>query len=477
MVARAIPLEKKVFNYIKAHGLVAPGQKLLVAVSGGPDSVCLLHVLWKLRKQLDIELHIAHLNHLLRGAESDGDAAYVEALAHKLGIPATIESRDVKAYRAERHLSLEEAAREVRYAFLAETAAKIGAEKVAVGHTADDHVETILMHLLRGTGTRGLRGLLPLSKYKSGKKELDIIRPLLEITRKETAAYCRRHRLQPRSDSSNSSKAFFRNNVRLELLPMLRRYNPQVDEALMRAARLASDDLDFIEKETAKLGDAMMRREGEAVIFDKKEFLALPLALKRGLLRRALESLLGELKDIEANHVEDVINALQKPAGRTIKLPEGLSFTIEYDKYILAPETSDTCPFPEINKEYKIRIPGKTRLPGGEIRASLFKNDNREYEGIENNIACFDFAKAGNVLKVRRRSPGDRFHPLGLPGLKKLNAFMIDARIPRAWRERIPIVVSPRQVIWVTGWRIDERVKVTGSTKQVLRLEYRPDKS
>jgi tRNA(Ile)-lysidine synthase len=168
---------------------------------------------------------------------------------------------------------------------------------------------------------------------------------------------------------------------------------------------------------------------------------------------------------------------LQKPAGRMIMLPEELCFTVEYEKYILAPAAYSNCPFPSIKKEIRIKIPGVTHVPGGEIKASVLKSNNCEYDGGKNNIACFDFMKVGKVLRVRRRIPGDRFQPLGLPGLKKLNTFMIDARIPRAWRENIPIVASEKQIIWVTGWRIDERVKVTGTTKQVLCLEYRAAES
>jgi len=176
---------QKVLDYIRAEKLVSRGEKLLVAVSGGPDSVCLLHILAGLRGELGIELHVAHLDHQLRGEESAADAAYVAGLARRLIIPATIKSRDVKAYRKEHRLSLEEAAREVRFSFLAQVAGAVGAARVAVGHTADDHVETILMHLLRGSGTRGLRGLLPASRWASGAVGLTIVRPLLELGREE----------------------------------------------------------------------------------------------------------------------------------------------------------------------------------------------------------------------------------------------------------------------------------------------------
>jgi tRNA(Ile)-lysidine synthase len=469
------PLEQKVLRYINEHDLVAPGQKLLVAVSGGPDSVCLLHILWKLRNELNVELRIAHLDHRLRGKESEADAAYVAGLARKLNIPATIESHNVKAYRKEHRISLEEAAREVRYAFLARVAAKEGAERVAVGHTATDHVETILMHLIRGSGSRGLKGLTPVNTWRSGDTSLTIIRPLLELTREETQAYCRRRRLHPCADSSNLSPELFRNRIRHELLPLLRKYNPQVAEALQRTARIAADDLDFIDKEVARQQNAVTRREEDAVVLDRQKFLGLSPSLQRYLLRSAIESILGTLKDIEAKHIEELLTALEKPSGRVIGLPEGLSFTIEHDRYILARDTASTCPFPPLEKEYALLIPGRTAIPGGDMLATViplteFRDD---YLKADDFTAFFDFAKTGSALKVRRRCQGDRFQPLGISSPKKLNTFMMDARIPRAWRERIPIVAAPRQIIWVAGWRIDEGMKITEKTGKVLRLEFR----
>jgi tRNA(Ile)-lysidine synthase len=467
--------EQRVLRYIKEQHLVPPGQKLVVAVSGGPDSVCLIHILLKLRQELDIELHIAHLNHQLRGEESAADATYVAELARKFGIPATIASRNVNAYRAQHRISLEEAAREVRYTFLAEVAAKEGAGRVAVGHTAADHVETILMHLIRGSGTRGLRGLLPINTWPSAGTDLTIIRPLLELTREETAAYCRRHRLHPRIDASNRSPELFRNRIRHELLPLLQGYNPQVAEALQRTARIAADDLEFIDNEVARWQDKVARREGDAVILDRKKYLALPPALQRYLLRKSIESILGNLKDIEARHIENVLAALEKPSGKVIGLPEGLNFTIEYDNYVLAPDTASTCPFPALVNEHLLKVPGLTSIPGGDMVASVTTLAAIKDEVSKENAftACFDFDETGSDLKVRHRLEGDRFQPLGMKNPKKLNTFMIDARIPRAWRGHIPLVTSPGQIIWVVGWRIDERAKVTAMTKKVLRLEFR----
>jgi tRNA(Ile)-lysidine synthase len=473
-MARAqITTEQKVLRFIQEQRLIPPGQKVLVAVSGGPDSVSLLHILFNLRKELDIELHIAHLDHRLRGKESDADSAYVAELARKLGIPAAIASRDVKAYQKEHRLSLEEAAREVRYAFLAEAAVKAGAVRVAAGHTASDNIETILMHLVRGSGTRGLRGLLPVNIRRAGSHKLTLIRPLLEITREETVTYCRRHRLHPRTDSSNLSPELFRNRVRHELLPLLTQYNPRIAEALQRTARIAGDDLDFIDQEIARQRKAIMRFEADSVIMDRKKLLSLSPSIQRYLLREAIEAILGDLKDIEAGHIEQLLAALGKPAGRVIGLPERLEFTIEHDRYILSLGKSSSCPFLPLEGEYALKVPGKTSIPGGEIIASVISAPDDICQESNGFIAFFDFEKTGSVLKVRRRVVGDRFQPLGLKSTKKLNVFMIDARIPRGWRDRIPLVASPEQIFWVTGWRIDGRVKVTGITRQVLRLEFR----
>jgi tRNA(Ile)-lysidine synthase len=467
--------EPRVLHFIQEQQLITRGETLVVAVSGGPDSVCLLYILSGLRKELGIELHIAHLDHQLRSAESDADAEYVTALARRLGIPATIESHDVRSYRLQHHVSLEEAAREVRYTFLAGVAKDIGAELVAVGHTADDNVETIRMHLIRGSGTRGMRGLLPVSRWQSKNNSLTIIRPLLELSREETIAYCRRHHLRPRTDTSNLSPEPFRNKIRHYLLPELRKYNPQIAGALLRLARTASDDLDFIETEAHRLWNKVARTESGSVVIDKKSFLALPPALKRHLLRASIESLLVNLKDIEASHIEDILDALDKPAGKVIGLPYGLNFTIEYDRYLMSPDSASLCPFPDLESEFELKIPGKTSASGWDIEAAIISPSAVEVKSGEVNdfVACFDFDRTGGKLSVRRRLPGDRFQPLGMNQPKKLNQFMINARIPRAWRRRIPIVCSVGQILWVVGWRMDERVKVTEKTRKVLRLKFK----
>ncbi len=464
-------IEQRVLGFTEENRLIACRKTLLVAVSGGPDSVCLLHILKNLQSTLGIKLHVAHLDHQLRGKESAGDAVYVTEQATKLGIPATIGKRDVLAYQKEHSMSLEEAAREVRSQFLAEVASAIGADRVAVGHTLDDNVETILLHLVRGSGTRGMRGLQPLTQWQLDGKKLIIVRPLLEVRRDETVEYCRHFNLQPHLDSTNLSLAPLRNRVRLELLPLLKKYNPQVIEALLRTARIAGDDINFLEKEVKRLWPRVASQQGETIVLDKKALLKLHSSLQRYLLRLGIENLVGNLKDIEARHIEELIQALSKPAGKQIRLPYGLLFTIDYDRFLMGKDPSALSPFPVLDGEQLINIPGKTVIPGWLIQASIIKPD-KSISTTDNFTAYFDYAQVKGQLRVHPRKRGDRFQPLGMKEMKKVAEFMIDARIPHDWRARLPITCDKEKVLWVVGYRIDERVKVTEDTKLVLRLKF-----
>ncbi len=461
-------LEQRVLGFIQKHQLVSGGEKLVVAVSGGADSVCLLHILANL--QLKLELHIAHLNHQLRGADSDADAAYVAGLARKLKIPSTIEKRDVKGYQAEQRLSLEEAAREVRYRFLAELAKSIGAERVAAGHTKDDHIETILMHLIRGSGTRGMRGLQPSTLWQSGNESLVIVRPLLEISHQETEEYCRQHNITPRLDASNLSLSPLRNRVRQQLMPLLESYNPAVAEALLRTGRIADDDITFLDEQVARLWDKVIQQEEKTIIIDKAAFQPLPPALKRYLLRAAVEKLLGSAKDVEMRHIEEMMSLTTKPAGKKLSLPGGLTFAIEYERYLLTLDMSTLSPLPQLKGEFPLNIPGETLFPGWRVEVAIVERGEMSDE--DDFTAHLDLAKSGDRLTVRTRKRGDRFQPLGLSQPKKLGEFMIDAKIPQAWRGRVPLVCSGEQILWVVGWHLDERAKVGEDTKRVLRLRF-----
>ena len=465
------PLEIRVRHYIREKNLLAGRHRLLVAVSGGQDSASLLHILVGLRDELDIALHIAHLDHQIRGVESEADARYVSQLASQLGVPATIEQCDVLAHQAQRRISLEEAARELRYNFLARVAMYIGTDLVAVGHTNDDNIETILMHLIRGTGIQGLRGLQPISRWQYSGNEILIIRPLLPVSRQETAEYCHKKQIIPRIDASNLSLSHFRNRIRQQLVPLLERYNPQISEALLRTARIASDEIAYLEEESARLWGSIVQKRAETIILKKGKFLELPSALQRQFLRTAIGGLLGSLKDIETRHIEEIMAILTKPAGKQLCLPGGLVFVVEYEQYLIGPDPAALSPFPSLENEFILNVPGRTLFSDWCVVANVIEREHMEDKGGD-FTAYLDRDKAGTELTVRCRQPGDRFQPAGMSQLKKLGEFMIDTKIPRAWRQRIPIVCSPRHILWVVGWRIDDRVRVTENTRQVLRLEF-----
>ncbi len=466
-------LRNKLLTALRADRLASPGETLLVGVSGGGDSVCLLHCLAGLRDDLNIQLQAAHLNHQLRpGANADED--YVKRLCAWTKVPLTSESIYVKDYQATHGLTPEEAAREVRYQFLARVAGSIGAARVMVAHTADDGAETVLLHLLRGSGLNGLEGLRPLNLWRSTLTEarVELARPLLGVSRAEVNAYCADHNLEPIEDETNYDPAYLRNRVRHELLPHLETYNPQVRAALGRLGRLAGEDLALLDAETERRWDELAQVTEDSIVFHREALWALPLPIKRRLLRRAVEALLGSLKDIEWRHVNDMLALLDKPAGKQIDLPGGLIFAAGYDALRLS-RAAASVPYPELHASTRITVPGVTQVPGWRISASL--DTPGEIMADDAYTAQFDAAAAGSNLWLRARGHGDRFQPLGMKGSKRVSRFLIDAKVPLAWRDRVPIVTNGAEIIWLVGQRIDARFKVTPKTRRVLRLVFRPD--
>jgi len=483
--------------------MLLPGDRVVVGLSGGADSVCLLHILAKWQSSLRVELHAAHLNHQLRATESEADAIYVSELAGSLGIPVTVEERDVSGYCNERSCSIEEAARELRYDFLSSVAAGVGANRIAVGHTRDDHIETVLMHIIRGAGTGGLSGMagvLSMAQVQRGGSSLGtagacrLIRPLLDVTREETTDYCQRLQLNARIDSSNISPSFLRNRIRLHLLPLLRQYNPRLDSALLRLADIAREDSVFIEEQAAARWDEVVSLHDDCVRINRRQTAALPIALQRQLLRLAFTRLAGDARDIEIGHVEAARDLLGKPVGKMVFLPRGLVCWGDYHHLVMTDASSVasggerlqlelSCPFAALEGEIPLEVPGETILPGlrvvatvigGQAGCSIVRGMVRmEAEDSQrSSVAVFDLHKTGRQISVRHRRPGDRFQPLGMNGSKKIQDFMVDSRIPRLWRDYVPIVCTPEQIIWMVGWRIDERVKVSEETEEIVRLEF-----
>jgi tRNA(Ile)-lysidine synthase len=496
-----LTLVARVHRTIERHRLVTPGETVVVGVSGGPDSLCLLHVLRRLAPEFSLSLHVAHLNHQMRGVEADADAAFVAELATDWGLPATIESADVPELARLYKLAPEEAARRARYNFLAQVAAKVGARAIAVGHNADDQTETVLMHWLRGSGLAGLRGILPatsmgdlrfeigdwrfrLQSPISNLKSLTLIRPLLEISRADIEAYCARHNLQPRFDRSNLDTTYFRNRLRHELIPYLETYNVNIREVLRRSASVMAADYELLRQQLEVTWGQVVRAESDQeVTFDLAAWRALPLGLKRSTLREAIHRLRRALRNIDFVHVENAVEILTDgETGAQATLPQGLMLTISYDSFTVADQDYRALPdLPLLlsEGELPVAIPGRTRLPGTDWllqveilpRSALSDQALVAAQGWE---AYLDSEALGSSCVLRPRRPGDRFCPLGMGGWsKRVNEFMINEKIPASWREHIPLLVNEEErIVWVCGWRPDERACVTDSTRQVVWLHF-----
>ncbi len=486
-------LPDAVAKVIERDNLLSRGTQVVVGVSGGPDSLCLLHVLWSLRKRYAIRLHVAHLNHGLRGTEADQDAEFVAKLASDWGIPAHVETCDAREFAQANRLAIEEASRQARYAFLGRVAQSVRAKRVAVGHNADDQVETVLMHWLRGTGLAGLRGMLtatPLSSLRlAGLKDLAhgdgsdllLIRPLLETTRSEIEAYCAAAGLQPRFDRTNLDTTFFRNRLRHQLLPVLEQFNPRVREVLRRSAQIIAADYEVLQRQVDRAWRrVVIAQDTETIVLDLKRWKRLPLGLQRAVFRSAVHHLRRSLRNINWVHVEDVVQALQHGrTGQSLTLPRGLRATVSYGQVLLADE-GHSAPRPDApwldGSALSVMVPGVTALPGGQwsLVSCLLDSDALTAETLQHASrwqAYLDRDVAGEGLVLRPRRTGDRFWPQGLGERPtSLGNFMTNVKIPVAWRNDVPLLASPQQVLWVVGWRIDERAKVTERTRRVLAL-------
>ncbi len=468
-------VEEAVDTSLNAANVYEAERAVVVAVSGGADSLCLLHALHRIWKGRGA-LHVAHLDHMLRGDASCEDARFVAAQAALLGLPCTVGSRDVSAYRARLRCSLEEAAREARYSFLATVARELGAVCVLTGHTRDDAVETVLLHILRGTGVHGLRGLESVSPFPSGLDgewsggSLRLVRPLLEVSRADAREYCGSLGLEPREDASNASLAYQRNRVRLKLLPEMRQVNPRVDDALLRLASSAAQDDDHIAETARGIFEGIAQCNRDQVRIKLPGFLGASAAVQARLIVLTLTHLTGGARDVSAEHIQAVRDVAAGSVGRQVDLPSGISWRRGYTELTALRRGSMDAVQAQVLAPVVLPVPGEVELPTGRLTAHVVTVDECDDRGPD--VACMDAERVGSSLIVRKRLPGDRFQPLGMCGEKKLQDFMVDAHIDVRDRDHIPIVCSHQHIVWIAGWRVDDRVRITPDTRRVLRLQY-----
>ena len=451
---------------IKKHNLLEKGDKVLVAVSGGSDSVALLEVLFRLRETLGIRLSVAHLDHMFRGKQSLKDAFFVEEYAIRLNLPVTYASVDIPFLLNKNKGSAQEVARDERYFFLERTCRSHGCSKIALGHHLNDQAETVLHNLLRGSGPEGLGGMLP----KQGK----YIRPLLNIPRDVIKQYCLENRLDWREDPSNEKTIYRRNKIRKELLPFIRdNYSPKIMNLLGQTAQIIHAENDYFNANIEEIIEQVCSFDSGRVLIDLNIFQQLHLAQKRRLLRKLVLKLTKN--KLEFCHVERFLKFAQwSQTSKYIQLSDGLVAEKGYDKIIL--KKTNNKRYKEQNKEvrylYELKVPGKVNI--GEMSSIITADftSNRCCDNQERQVVL-DADKINFPLIIRNRKPGDRFFPLGAPGEKKLKDFFIDRKIPRERRGAIPLVVdSDGTILWVVGYEVNNSVKVTPGSKRFVTLKH-----
>ncbi len=452
------------------------GASMIVAFSGGPDSTTLLHLLHRLRDELELDLRAAHLDHGLRREASEADAAFARGFAASANIPLTLERADTYAIRAERGLSIEDAARRVRYEFLSRLAVEGGADCVTLGHTLDDQAETVLLHALRGSGVDGLGAMKEVSTREVEGRHATLFRPLLSVSRSKVLAYCAENNLAPRTDESNLSTEFTRNRIRLDLIPTLKRYNPSIQTALARLARLASLDMDFIRQEVRRVAVDIVVADSDGVSLERERFLRIHPALGHHLLRHAVRMVKGDVENLGMEHISRMFGMMSGASGKSMDLPGGLRFQVDYGCAHISRGAVRDSPMPAMDSApFRIEVPGRTIEGGWKISARLTAS-NRGFDmgekGGSRFSERFDADTLGDVPLVRTRREGDTFQPLGMSGEKKLKDFMIDAHIPRRWRDSVPLVESGGRIAWVVGWRIAEWARVGSGTRRILEIEF-----
>lgn len=439
---------------IRRDVLFSRGEHVGVGVSGGVDSVCLLDILFQLKAELGISLAILHLNHGIRGEEAERDERFVRGLSERYGVPFIGERVDCPAYQAKEGLSPQEAARELRYHFFAQAMQRHGIKKVALGHTADDQAETILVQLLRGGGLRGIppvRGVY--------------VRPLLEVWRQDLMAYADGSGLSYVEDSSNLKGEYLRNRIRHELIPILQGYNPAIKQRLVRLAQVIRSDAGYLDL-LADRFSRLIKQRGDGVCISIPSLLSLPQALQARVLQRAFGRLPGG-RVLAYPHIVGVMRMIEaRGRGKMMRLPGGHWARVSGDTLLLIKEGVKA----ELDAPVEVSIPGRTALNalGKAIEAELI--DGCATPQADPECAWLDYEKLVLPLRVRTFRPGDRFIPLGMKGEKKLSDFFIDLKVPREQRGRIPLVISGGEICWVAGFRVAEGFRVRAETKKTLLL-------
>lgn len=453
---------KKVENFIKKESMISPNDKVILALSGGPDSMALLALLKELEDKMGFTVIAAHLNHGLR-EEADGEAAFVEDYCSQRGIPCYVRKVNIKEAARREGKTLEEAGREERYRFFRELKEELGAHRIATAHHQDDLAETVLHHIIRGTGIKGLRGIMPVNG--------DLIRPLLVVTRREIEEYLDMRGIPYCIDMSNYEPVYLRNRIRNELIPYLKReFNPRLVESLCQLAGIARMENEVLELEAEKYWEKVLRsREEGKLVLDVPSLTLLHPAYQHRLVIKALKEVRGGKEgDINLKEVEDVLNLLQKTgSSRIIHLAGGVKANKAYQELIISTREEEKAAY-----AYQVKIPGEIYIPELD-EVYVFEVADIERMDKEGAVAYLDYGRLKFPLFIRSRKPGDVFRPAGLKGSKKIKDFFIDEKIPLSRRDKIPLLAAGEKIYAILGMRVAEEAAVNQDTQKVLVIKKR----
>ena len=466
-------LEQKTKKTLARFSMIEEGALVLLCVSGGMDSMAMLDIFSSISStpngELNIKLAVCHLNHNLRGAESARDQGFVEKAALDLGLKfytKTLNEGELKDGG-----SLQERAREARYAFFVEAATELGATRIALAHNKDDQAETVLMRIIKGSGLKGLSGMPAVRE--------PYIRPLIEVSRAEIEEYVKEHNVGFVEDSSNESTKYLRNQLRLDLIPLLEGdYNPMIKDALSSLSAMAETDYSFIENEARGLFESAKESESEgAVVFSREPLTSAHPALSARVFLMAVNALKGTSKEIYSAHVDSFLNLIQssEPAA-SVDLPGGLKLRRDYEQVIIELAELDAEEAGAPGYEVELNVPGVTKLgdTGESFKAKILEETPDPKEASE-LIAFFDFDVVDEMdgsLVVRTFRAGDRMTPMGMQGKKKVQDIFVDDKVAKLRRASVPILLCAEEVLWLAGVRQSETAKLTPWTKRTLKIEW-----
>ena len=456
----------KVTNYINDNKLIEKQDKVLIALSGGPDSVCMLHILYKLKEVFDIELGAIHINHMLRGEEANKDEEYSKRLCEELGVRFFSRRIDINKYALETGKSSELAGREARYNFFNEIINKINFNKIATAHNANDQAETILMRIMRGTGLEGLGGI-PV------EREGKYIRPILCLKRNEIEDYCKENNLNPRIDKSNHERIYSRNRVRLDILPYMKEhFNDDIVETLNRMVLLLQKDNEFIEEYSKRCYNKYCKTKINELIIKKELFKDEMDSIISRVIIMAFKNISNSHENFEMKHINQITSLSKNSTGKKINLTNNIVCENLYGDIIFKSNQSKNKNNNNNVLIKKEEFSNNIYFEDYEIKFQVIDNNGKEKFPKNDLIKLFDYDKIKRDILIRHRKDGDKIVPLGMNGSKKIKDIFMDLKIPRDDRDEIPIVCFDDEISWVVGCKTSQKFKITKDTKKILKIAF-----